>query len=94
VRIVDADAERDFIAKTVVAGAQAVARLAGIDRVGAEGEGGFQHGLRTGRREKFGTISSRFVENVADVQRDMVSFAVAAVFVIQLQVRSMVRKAS
>jgi hypothetical protein len=53
VRVVDTDAECDFIAKAVVAGAQAVARLAGINRVGAEGEGSLQHGLRACRGEEF-----------------------------------------
>ena len=54
VRVFDADAQRNFIAEAVVAHAQAVARLAGIHRIGAEGERGFQHGLRAGGGQQFG----------------------------------------
>src|SRR5574343_289123 len=53
VRFVDAFLERGDGAELVVAHAQAVARLAGIDRIGAEGKGGAHHLKRAGRGEEF-----------------------------------------
>jgi hypothetical protein len=47
-------AQRFQLAELVVAHAQAVARLAGVDGVGAEGEGGAHHRQRTGGGEQFG----------------------------------------
>ena len=50
---VDCVAQRFDVAEFVVAHAQAVAWLAGIDGIGAEGEGRAHHGQRAGRREQF-----------------------------------------
>ncbi len=47
-------AEAGEVAELVVAHAQRVARLAGVDRVGAEGEGGAHHRERAGGCEEFG----------------------------------------
>jgi hypothetical protein len=55
VRFGDGSGQRVEIAEGVVAHAQAVARLAGIDGIGAVGEGRAQHRQRTGRSEQFGS---------------------------------------
>ena len=56
VRLVDSFLQRGNGAEFVVAHAQAVTRLAGVNRVGAEGEGGPHHFERTGGGEEFGRL--------------------------------------
>ena len=53
VRLRNRAAQRFQIAELVVAHAQAVARLSGVDGVGAEGEGIFHHRQRSGGGEQF-----------------------------------------
>ena len=60
VRLGDGAAQRFQVAELVVAHAQAVARLSGIDGVGAEGEGVLHHRQRTGGGEQFRRLRGGF----------------------------------
>ena len=57
-------AQRLQIAEFVIAHAQAVARLTGIDGVGTEGKRSAHHGERSCRSEKFGSLThSKILKN-------------------------------
>ena len=65
-RFVDALLQRGDGAKRVIAHAQAVTRLAGVDRIGAKIEGGAHHQKGAGRGEEFGSFGhSRMPQNRA-----------------------------